>query len=127
MARCRLAQAATCSGDQAWIAAGSLRNMPSPAQGASTSTASKTGPVAPISFSGSMDVTTAFLAPMRSRLLRRIVARLGTISLANSTPWGTRAASWADLPPGAAHRSSTAMVGLRSKRSAGTWADSSCT
>ena len=127
MARCRLAQAATCSSDQAATASASLRNMPSPAQGASTSTASKTGPVRETSFSGSMAVTTAFFAPMRSRLPRSTLARLGTISLENSTPSGTRAASWADLPPGAAHRSSTAMDGLRSKRLTGIWALSSWT
>ena len=69
-----------------------------------------------------MAVTTAFLAPMRSRLLRSTLARLGTISLANSTPSGTFAASWEDLPPGAAHKSSTAIRGVSSKRLAGIWA-----
>ena len=110
------------------MAAGSLRNMPSPEQGASTSTRSNQPGSASARRPGVSFVTTALVTPMRSRFWRRISARAGTYSLASKSPCPARAAaSWLLLPPGAAHRSHTRMPGRTSSSGAapaalGSWA-----
>ncbi len=119
MADCRLAQAKGKSTLQCIMAAGSLRNIPSPEQGASTSTRSNAPGRALANRAGGSHRTTAFVTPMRSRLRLNSFARAGTGSLANSSPQPRiRSAIWAAFPPGAAHRSSTRSPG--SGASAGT-------
>ena len=108
-------------------ATGSLRNIPSPEQGASTSTRSKNSGRASAMRAGVSLSTTALGTPMRSRLLFRISARAATYSLLTSTPRPCKAAaSWLLLPPGAAHRSNTRMPGCTPSSGAAEDADGSC-
>lgn len=81
---------------QCWAsAAGSLRNIPSPEQGASTRTRSKNSGRAAAMRAGVSLSTTALDTPIRSRLLFRISARAATYSLLTSRPCPCRAAaSW---------------------------------
>ena len=80
--------------------------MPSPEQGASTSTRSKK----PLSLSASSGTgaweITALRTPMRSMFDNSTWQRLRTTSLLHKSPFPCkRAAIWVDLPPGAAHTS----------------------
>ena len=107
--------AAQCS-TRAWLywltAAASLRNIPSPEQGASTSTQSNKPGSAAASRAVSSLVTTALVTPIRSRFWRSTAARPALYSFASSSPCpASAAASWLDLPPGAAHRSATPHAG----------------
>ena len=108
-------------------ATGSLRNIPSPEQGASTSTRSKNSGSASAMRAGVSLSTTALETPMRSRLLFKISARAATYSLLTSTPRPCNAAaSWLLLPPGAAHRSSTRIPGCTPSSGAAEEAEGSC-
>ena len=116
----------------AWLcwrtACGSLRNMPSPEHGASTSTLSNQPGSAAAMRAGASFSTTAFATPMRSRFDFKIFALAASYSLATKSPRPPSApASWALLPPGAAHMSSTRWPGCTSKRGAGAAALASCT
>ena len=122
------AQWPTRAGLYCAAAAASLRNMPSPEQGASTSTRSNTPGSAAARRAVSSLVTTALVTPMRSRFWRSTLARAGSYSLASSSPCpASAAASWADLPPGAAHRSATNIPGRTPSSAAGAAALGSCT
>ena len=104
-------------------ASASLRNIPSPEQGASTTILSKKAGNFTESSAGVALVTTAFRTPMRSMFWERIPARVGWISLATKSPSPhSAAASWVALPPGAAQRSSTRSPGLGGHREAGSMA-----
>ena len=108
-------------------AAGSLRNIPSPEQGASTRMRSKKAGRAAATRSGLSFRTTALATPIRSRLLFSTSARAATYSLATSSPCPARAAaSWLLLPPGAAQRSSTRIPGRTPSRGAAEAAEGSC-
>ena len=109
------------------MAPGSLLNMPSPEQGASTSTRSKKPPRAGHSRSGYAQETTAFITPSRSRFDSRAPARPLTGSLAQRSPLPSMApAIWVALPPGAAHRSSMRSPGLGSRAVTADDAEGSC-
>ena len=109
-------------------ACGSLRNMPSPEHGASTSTLSNQPGSAAAMRAGASFSTTAFAASMRSRFELRIFALAASYSLATKSPCPPNApASCALLPPGAAHMSSTRWPGCTPKRGAGAAALASCT
>ena len=102
--------------------------MPSPEQGASTSTRSKKAGKAFARSAVSALQITVLATPIRSRLLLRISARWALYSLDTSSPSpASAAASWLDLPPGAAHRSATFMPGRTSASGAADEADGSCT
>ena len=125
---CRAAQPAGLWGRHSSRAVGSRRNMPSPEQGASTSTASKVSGQRAASLSGSALTTSALAAPMRSRLPARAFARAGSGSLDTSAPRLSMAAAiCVDLPPGAAHKSSMRSPGCASSTAADTMALASCT
>ena len=123
----RAAQPAGASGFHWDAASGSRRNMPSPEQGASTSTRSKNAGSARASASAGAEVTNAFVTPSRSRLPSRMRARENSISLESRKPRPfSRAAICPLLPPGAAHRSSTRSPGRGSSAATGAIADASC-
>ena len=127
IAVCRAAQPAGASGFHWDAASGSRRNMPSPEQGASTSTRSKNAGSARASASAGAEVTNAFVTPSRSRLPSRMRARENSISLESRKPRPfSRAAICPLLPPGAAHRSSTRSPGRGSSAATGAIADASC-
>ena len=123
----RAAQPAGASGFHWDAASGSRRNMPSPEQGASTSTRSKNAGSARASASAGAEVTNAFVTPSRSRLPSRMRARENSISLESRKPRPfSRAVICPLLPPGAAHRSSTRSPGRGSSAATGAIADASC-
>ena len=127
IAVCRAAQPAGASGFHWDAASGSRRNMPSPEQGASTSTRSKNAGSARASASAGAEVTNAFVTPSRSRFPSRMRARENSISLESRKPRPfSRAAICPLLPPGAAHRSSTRSPGRGSSAATGAIADASC-
>ena len=102
--------------------------MPSPEQGASHRMASKVSGQRSARDFGSDETTMALAAPMRSRLPASALARVGSGSLATSSPRPFIAAAiWVLLPPGAAHRSSTASPGWASSAAAEAMALASCT
>jgi len=106
MDACRKAHCLTASGDHSPTAASSLRNRPSPEQGASTSITSKTGPRRPTS-TASFRVIITWGLPHLVRFSCKMRARLPTTSLATSKLFsGNRDKARVDLPPGAAHKSS---------------------
>ena len=118
---------ATSAAECCRSASGSLRNIPSPEQGASTRMRSKKAGRASAIRSGLSFRTTAFATPIRSRLFFNTSARAGTYSLATSSPAPfMAAASWLVLPPGAAHRSSTRIPGSAPSRGAADEAEGSC-
>ena len=128
MARWRWAQAAGLSGLHWATAAGSRRNMPSPEQGASTSTLSKKPWRLWHSRWGWQEDTTAFGTPRRSTLESSAWARDFTISLDQSSPCpASSPAIWVDLPPGVAHKSSTFSPGWGSSTVTAEQAEGSCT
>ena len=101
--------------------------MPSPEQGASTSTRSKNSGRASAMRAGASFRMTALGTPIRSRLLLRMSARAATYSLLTSSPCPcSAAASWLLLPPGAAHRSSTRTPGFTPSSGAADAAEGSC-
>ena len=101
--------------------------MPSPLQGASTSTASNRTPQRAASASGWALTTSALGTPMRSMLRLRIFAREGTGSLDTSSPSPASAAAICVLlPPGAAHRSRTHSPGRGESTLTGAMALGSC-
>ena len=101
--------------------------MPSPEQGASTSTLSKYSGQRLHKSSGRAHTAAAFATPIRSRLRLNTCARLITGSLQTSTPPpAMNAASWVLFPPGAAHKSSTRSPGRGRRREAGAMALGSC-
>ena len=127
IAVCRAAQPAGASGFHWDAASGSRRNMPSPEQGASTSTRSKNAGRTRASASAGAEVTNAFVTPSRSRFPSRMRARENSISLESRKPRPfSRAAICPLLPPGAAHRSSTRSPGRGSSAATGAIADASC-
>ena len=127
IAVCRAAQPAGASGFHWDAASGSRRNMPSPEQGASTSTRSKNAGSARASASAGAEVTNALVTPSRSRLPSRMRARENSISLESRKPRPfSRAAICPLLPPGAAHRSSTRSPGRGSSVATGAIAEASC-
>ena len=76
--------------------------------------------------SGLSFVTTTFVAPHRSKFSRKSLARLFEISLATKSPlFSKKLASAVDLPPGAAHKSSTFSPGFTLRATAGYIADGS--
>ena len=108
-------------------ASGSLRNMPSPEQGTSASTASNCPASRSQSGAVSMEVTTAFVTPQRSRFCISAEARPRTNSLHQSSPLPFCAAAiCVDFPPGAAHRSSTRSPGRGASTVTADMADGSC-
>ena len=123
----RAAQPTGASGFHCAAVSGSRRNMPSPEQGASTSTQSKNAGSARASASAAAEVTKAFETPSRSRFPSRTRARENSISLESRKPRPfSRAAICPLLPPGAAHRSSTRSPGRGSSAATGAIADASC-
>src|SRR6185503_16551375 len=100
--------------DHSLIAAGSLRNIPEPEHGASTSIISKK-PVTLLKSRGSLLVTITFAVPQRLRLSHKTGTRVFMISLDTSRS----SLFMAELinvllPPGAAHRSKIFMGSLLS-------------
>ena len=119
ISRWRAMQRATFSSLHSPMASGSLRNIPSPEQGASTNTLSKKAGSVSASSSAEALTTAQFLTPMRSTFCERIFARPDTYSLAMSTPSpAIAAASCVVLPPGAAQRSRTRSLGCTLRRGA---------
>jgi hypothetical protein len=124
---CRTAQARGLSCVHARRASGSLRNMPSPEQGASTSTASKASGHFSASLSGDSLTTAAFVDAQPLQVSGQRPGAGRTISLATRAPRPPiRAAICDAFPPGAAHRSSTTSPGCGASPSAGAWALASC-
>ena len=108
-------------------AAGSLRNIPSPEQGASASTASKKPLSSLHSGPAAQEETTALVTPHRSRFCCRAAVRQRTYSLHHSKPRPSRqAAIWVDFPPGAAQRSSTRSPDLGASAVTADMAEGSC-
>ena len=105
---CLSAQLFTCSSLHSLSAVESFLNIPSPLQGASTSTLSKQPASLSQSTSGYAFETVAFLIPILSIFESRILALFLTISLLHKKPFELSfAAICVLLPPGAAQRSST--------------------
>ena len=114
MRRLRAAQNATVSGDQSSTAFSSLRNMPSPEQGTSATTISKTG--FPEKADGSRETTPTRGSPQVRTFERSTPKRFRITSLARRekrSPKRSRseAARSVVLPPGAAQRSRTVTPG----------------
>ena len=106
MARWRATQVFTFDGDHIETARASLRNIPSPEHGASTTIISKNS-LKGAKSAGSLRVTTALGAPHFIIFSASTPARRGIGSLAtNREPSGNRESAWVDFPPGAAQRSS---------------------
>ena len=105
----------------------SLRNIPSPEQGASISILSKYSGKYCSSLPGSSLSTSILPIPKTSMFLRSPLALELLISLATSIPCPfSLAPSSVALPPGAAHTSSTLSPGSTGRRLAGVIALGSC-
>ena len=104
-----------------------MRNIPSPEQGASTSTRSKKPGNLAARRSVFSLVTMALATPMRSMFRARIFARAGLYSLQSSSPCPSiLPAIWVDFPPGAAQRSQIRSPGRGSSRATADIALASC-
>ena len=115
---CLAAHIFTWSSLHCFTASSSLRNIPSPEQGASTAIRSKNCTKNFARLPASSFVTTQFPTPIRSMFWERIFARPGWISLDRRKPSPFNLeAMWLDFPPGAAHRSSMFSPGFGSKSS----------
>ena len=120
---CLLAHMRTFSGLQCSSASSSLRNIPSPEHGASTTMRSKKRGKRDASCCGVSLVTSALRTPIRSRFADRTFALSGWISFATRIPSPCRqAASFVLFPPGAAHRSRTRSPGCTPQSMAGAMA-----
>ena len=101
----------------------SLRNIPSPEQGASTRILSKYSGIRAASFSGSSLETQMPGRPNSSRFFSRALALELLMSLAKRRPVPLSFAPSSVLfPPGAAHRSRTRSPGSTGSRAAGAMA-----
>ena len=111
------------SGVQSLARASSLRNMPSPEQGASRMILWKNSGKFFTIFSGFSLATKRLGIPKSSRLRRRALALVVLMSLATRRPAPFRADPTAvAFPPGAAHMSSTYSPGSTGMREAGVMA-----
>ena len=104
---CLWAHISTFSKLHSVMAVSSLRNIPSPEQGASTRIRSNCSPLSPICC-GVLLVTITSGFPHLVRFSAKIWARPLWISfVTNRLPLGSHEQTCVDLPPGAAHRSRT--------------------
>ncbi len=106
ISRCLAAHTSTCRRLHSPLAGGSLRNIPSPEQGASTTIRSKNNGNRSARRCGVSFKTSALVTPIRSILRESVFALDATISLETSTPLPfIRPAICVLFPPGAPHRS----------------------
>ena len=124
---CLAAHIATFSVLHSESAASSLRNIPSPEQGASTTTRSKNPGKSSAIFSGVSFKTSALEIPIRSIFSDKIFTRDGWISFAIKIPSPASASpSAVAFPPGAAHKSRTFSPGFACAMAAVIMAEGSC-
>ena len=124
---CSLRQNASISASQLFTISGSLRNIPSPLQGASTRILSKKFGSRSAIRSGVSLITIALRIPASSTFFRSVFALPALMSFATRSPVPpSLAPSCVVFPPGAAQRSSTLSPSPIGSVAAGLMALGSC-